>query len=43
MKINFNFICLINLPENGIPIKSWFGDKSDNCLEELIPMFEKMR
>ena len=31
------------LIENGIPIESWYEDKNDNCLQELIPMFEQMR
>jgi len=32
-----------NLPENGIPIQSWYEDKSDNCLIDLIPLFYNMR
>lgn len=29
-------------PENGIPIESWFDDKSDRCLVELADALEKM-
>ena len=35
-------IIKINLSENGIPIESRYEDINDKCLEELIPMFDKI-
>ena len=29
-------------PENGMPILSWYDDKSDNKLLELIPVLKAM-
>ena len=29
-------------PENGMPILSWYEDKNDNKLSELIPVLKAM-
>ena len=39
---NIYIIIKINSSENGIPIESWYEDKNDKCLKELIPVFDKI-
>lgn len=33
----------IYLPDNAIPIKSWFSDPSDTALLNLLPMLDALR
>lgn len=34
--------CYMFQPENGMPILSWYDDKHDSKLLELIPVLQKM-
>ena len=38
-----NEIATVCLPDNAIPIKSWFNDPSDTALLNLLPVLDALR
>ena len=39
----YNIVMMSLLPDNAVPIKSWFSEPHDTALLELLPLLDALR